>query len=89
MAGESGHGVHVDLVDVGPLLAVDLDAHEQLVHQRRGLGVLERLVLHHVAPVARAVADRDEQRAVFALCARERLRAPGMPVHGVVHVLAR
>ena len=39
-------------------------------------GVLERLVLHHVAPVARAVADRDEQRPVFALRARERLARP-------------
>ena len=87
--GQPGHRVHVDLIDVGPLFAIDLDAHEQLVHERRGLGVLERLVLHHVAPVACAVADRDEQRSVFALRPRERLRAPGIPVHRVVHVLAQ
>ena len=55
----------VDRVDVGALLAVDLDAHEVLVHQRGGLGVLERLALHDVAPVARRVADRDEQRPVL------------------------
>src|SRR5213082_1987502 len=29
-------GVHVDGVEVGPLLAVDLDAHEMLVHHARG-----------------------------------------------------
>ncbi len=28
-------GLHVDAIEVGPLLAVDLDAHEVLVHQRR------------------------------------------------------
>src|SRR5262249_29152682 len=48
----------------------------------------ERLVLHHVTPVTRAVSDRDEQRPVLALRSRERLVAPGMPVHRVVHVLA-
>jgi len=43
-AALSGHrldGVHVDGVDVGALLAVDLDAHEVLVHQGRDLGILE------------------------------------------------
>jgi len=43
---------HVDLVDVGPLLAVDLDVDEELVHEARRRLVLERLVGHHVAPVA-------------------------------------
>ena len=33
--------VHVDLVDVRPFLAVDLDVDEQLVHHRRGGVVLE------------------------------------------------
>ena len=39
-AAAAGHrldGVHVDRVDVGALLAVDLDADEALVHQRRDL----------------------------------------------------
>jgi hypothetical protein len=44
-------GAHVDGVHVGPLLAVDLDVDEVLVHQPRGLGVLEALVGHDVAPV--------------------------------------
>ena len=33
--GHRLHGGHVDLVEVGPLLAVDLDVDEVLVHQRR------------------------------------------------------
>ena len=45
-------------------------------------GVLERLALHHVAPVAGGVADRDEDRLVLAARSRERLLAPRIPVDG-------
>ena len=57
--------VHVERVDVGPLLAIDLDVDEVLVHQRRRRRALERLVRHHVAPVAGAVADREQDRPVL------------------------
>jgi hypothetical protein len=48
------HGLRdlVDLVDVGALLAIHLDVHEELVHHAGDALVLERLVRHHVAPVA-------------------------------------
>jgi hypothetical protein len=49
---ERDDGVHVHGVDVRALLPVDLDADEEFVHERRGRLVGERLVLHHVAPVA-------------------------------------
>ena len=77
---------HVDLVDVGPLLAVDLDAHEMLVEEPGDLRVHEALALHDVAPVARAVADRQEDRLVLGLGPGERLGAPGIPVDRVVGV---
>ena len=54
--------LHVDRVHVRPLLAVDLDADEVLVEVRRGRLVLERLVRHHVAPVARGVPDAQQHR---------------------------
>ena len=57
---------HVDLVDVGALLAVHLDADEALVELARDLGVGEALALHDVAPVAGRVADREEDRLVLA-----------------------
>ena len=66
---------HVDLVDVGPLLAVDLDVDEQLVHHARGGVVLEALVRHDVAPVAGRVADREQDR--LARCAWPRPAPPG------------
>ena len=49
--------------------------------------VLERLALHHVAPVAGRVADREEDRLVLRPGLLQRLLAPGIPVHRVVGVL--
>ena len=51
-AGHRLDGAHVELVEVGALLAVDLDRDEVLVEVVRRGAVLERLALHHVAPVA-------------------------------------
>ena len=51
VAGDSLDGGHIQRVDVRPLLPVDLHVDEALVHERRDLGILERLPLHHVAPV--------------------------------------
>ena len=77
----------VDLVEVRPLLAVDLDVDEELVHHRGDRRVLERLVRHHVAPVAGRVADRQQHRLVLAPRALQRLGAPRIPVDRVVGVL--
>ena len=79
-------GRHVDPVDVGALLTVDLDVDEPLVHQGGDLRVGEHLPLHHVAPVTGAVPDREKDRQVLAPRLRERLLPPGIPVDGVVGV---
>ena len=71
----------------GPLLAVHLDRHEMVVHHRGDLGILERLPLHHVTPVAGRIADRYEQRTIELSRPADRLLAPRSPVHRVVPVL--
>ena len=81
------HGIHVDAVEVGPFLAVDLDRDEPLVHQRGRLVILERFALHHVTPVARGVPDRQEDRHVAVARRSEGRFAPRVPVDGVVRVL--
>jgi hypothetical protein len=86
----SGHGldgIHVDRVQIGTLLAVHLDRDEVPVEKVGGLGVLERLALHDVAPVARRVPDRQEDRTILPGRLRQRLVAPREPVHGVLGVL--
>ena len=78
---------HIERIDVGPFLSVDLDVHEQLVHERRGVGILKALMRHYMAPVASRVADREQYGPVKPLRLCERLLAPGPPMHGVVLVL--
>ena len=85
--GHRGGRLHVDRVDVRALLAVDLDADEVLVEVRRGVVVLERLVRHHVAPVAGGVADAQEYRDAALAGIGERVVTPLPPVDGVVGVL--
>jgi len=78
---------HIDVVDIRPLLAVDLDVHERVVHHSRDLGVLERLMGHNVAPVARRVPDRQKQGLVFVPCLVERFGPPRIPINGIISVL--
>src|SRR5690606_7894370 len=69
------------------LFAINLDVDEQAIHQLRRRLVFERLVGHHVAPVAGRVAYRQEHR--LAACSRqvESFLAPGIPVDRVRRVL--
>src|SRR6266511_6095536 len=52
-----------------------------------GVLVLERLPLHHVAPVAGGVADREQDRLVLLARLGQRLGTPREPVDRVVGVL--
>ena len=79
----------IDLVEVGPLLAVHLDVHEVLVHERRGGLVLEGLVGHDVAPVAGRIPDGEQNRFVLRASALQRLRSPRVPGDRVVGVLEK
>ena len=86
-AGRRLHERHVHAVDVRPFFAIDLDRDEIAIEHGGDGGVLERLVRHHVAPVARRVANREEDRLVLAGGRGKRLVAPREPVHRVVGVL--
>ena len=83
LAGQCGGGGHVDRVDVGPLLAVDLDRHEVPIEVIGYLGVLERLVRHDVAPVAGRVTHGQQNRLVASLRRCECL-LPRPPIHRIL-----
>jgi hypothetical protein len=80
-------GAHVNGINIGPLLAVDLDVHEQLVHQAGGSRILEAFVGHDVAPVAGSIANGQEDWPAGAFCFGEGLGSPRPPMHRVVLVL--
>jgi hypothetical protein len=86
-AGQLLHGAHVDGVDVGTLLAIDLDGDVVTVEEAGDRRVLEGLGLHHVAPVTGRIADRQEHGPAEPPRFGERLVTPGEPVHRVVRVL--
>jgi len=89
-AATDAHGLggrHVEVVHVGAFLAVHLDGYEPLVEDRGQAGIGERFALHHVAPVAGRVADREEDGPLLVSRPGERLFPPRMPVHRVVGVL--
>ena len=80
---------HVDLVDVRALFAIDLDGDEQIIHERGSIAVLEALVRHHMAPMARRIADRQQDRLVRPFRLRQRVFAPRAPVDRIVLVLKK
>jgi len=86
-AGHHLHRFHVDAIQVGPFLAIDLDADEVLVHELGHVDMFEDLVLHHMAPVARRIPDRKENGLVFGARPGQGFFAPGVPIQGIVGVL--
>ena len=80
---------HVEPVEVGALLAVQLDADEMSVHMPGHFRVFKRFAGHHVAPVAGRVADGQKDRPILLACQRQGFRTPWIPVHGVMGVLAQ
>ena len=89
LAGRGLHVGHVDAVDVGPLLAVDLHRHEVAVELPGDGLVLERFVRHHMTPVAGRIADGEEDRLLLRARLRKGLVAPRLPVDRIVGVLAQ
>ena len=79
----------VDFVEVRAFLAVDFDAHKQFVHARGDGFVFKTLALHDMTPVARRVANRQQNRLVLVARLLQRDIAPRLPVHRVVRVLQK
>ena len=87
VAGQADDGLHVERVHVGALLAIHLHVDEQAIHHRRRLDVLERLVRHHVTPVARRVADAQQDGHIALGRLGERGLTPGLPINRIVRML--
>jgi hypothetical protein len=77
----------VDVIEIRTFLAVDLDRDEIVVHLASDIGVLERLALHDVAPVARGVANRQNDGLVLRSGLGQGLGTPGVPIDGITGVL--
>ncbi len=63
--GEQVVGGLVDLIQIGPLFAVDFYTHKILIDEIGDCFVFERLMFHNVTPMTGGVTDRKEYRFVF------------------------
>ena len=87
LLAEQGESRLIDGIEVGALLAVDLDVDVEVVHERGRRLALEALMGHDMAPVAGGIADGEQDRLLLGLGLGQRLGSPGLPMHGIVLVL--
>src|SRR5439155_18973941 len=87
LARQHLHNVLVNVVEIRTFFTVHLDAHKVLIHHGRDALVLEGLMFHDMAPVARGVANGEQERFVFSPRFLERFGAPRKPVYRVMGVL--
>ena len=81
------HERHVHAIDIGSLFAIDLDGNEVVVQDFGNGGVFERLVRHHVAPVASRVSNREKHRFVALSCGVEGVLPPRVPMDRIICML--
>ena len=87
MARQTNDGLHEDRIDIGSLLTIDLNVDVEAVHHRGRRRILERLVRHHVTPVAGGIANAQQDRHIALARLGEGLVAPRLPIDRIVHVL--
>ncbi len=87
-SGEGLGGGHVERIEVGSFLAVDLDRNEPAGEVGGRLLVFETFVGHDVAPVAGGVPDGEKDGLVLVLGPLQGLVAPGVPLDRIVRMLA-
>jgi hypothetical protein len=78
---------HVDLIHVRPFFPIHFDGYEILIQYVCNFVIFERLVRHHMTPVARSVSNRKENGFIPIPSYTKRLVAPRTPIHGIIGML--
>src|SRR5260221_2033689 len=86
-AGDSLHGVHIDMVEVGPFFPVDLDVDEMFVHETGRVRVFEAFSFHYMTPVTGGITDAYQNGLVLRTGFLQSFFTPGKPIHWVMCVL--
>jgi hypothetical protein len=85
LSADGLHGGLVSAIDIGTLVAVDFHGDEMLIDDRGNFGIVVGLAIHHMTPVAPNRADVEQHWLVLAPSSGEGLRAPLVPVNGLMH----
>jgi hypothetical protein len=86
LAGESSCLCEIGGIHIAVFFSIDLDGDNAFVQQCCDFRVLKTLPGHHVTPVTRAIANRNQDWNVPTNCLGKCLFAPGIPVHFLVGV---
>ena len=81
--------LHINVINVRPLLAVDFDANKRFIHLSGTLCIFKAFVFHHVTPMARCVTNGKKNRDIAFPSDFESLRAPRPPIDRVPSVLKK
>ena len=81
------HRIHVYMIQIWPLLPVYFDVHKIFIHYFGSALILKTLPFHHVAPMARRIANTHQDWLVLRFCFLQCLLSPRVPIHGIVGVL--
>ena len=84
-----GQRAHINLIKVGTLLAVELDADKMRIHQRGDLVILKAFMRHDMAPMTRRIADGKQNRHIAAARPVKHGRLPRLPMHRIILVLQK
>ena len=75
------------MIQVGPLLSVDLDIYKMFIHNGSRFRMLKTFALHHVTPVTGRIANADQDRLVFLPGLLQCFFPPWIPIYGVMGML--
>src|SRR6185503_2132033 len=86
-AGNGLHRLHIYMIEVGPLLSVDLDIDEVFIHKGSRFRMLDTFPLHHMTPVTGRIANADQDGLVFLPGLLQCFIPPWIPIYGVMGML--
>src|SRR5690242_17619865 len=85
LSADGRHCGLVSTIHVRTFIAIDLHCNELVVDNGGDLGIVVRLAIHDVAPVAPYGADVEQHRLVLLLRLAKRLVVPLVPLDGLMH----
>src|SRR5580700_364113 len=85
LPADRAHRSLVPAVNIRTLVAIHFHRNEIVIHNRGYFGIVIRLAVHHMAPVAPYRANVEQHRLVLPPRRRKRLLAPLMPLNRLMH----
>src|SRR5450755_3079984 len=83
VAGNCLHSIHVNMIQVGSFLSVNLDIYKMPVHEDGSVRILKTLPFHHMTPMTCGVPNAHEHGFIFFPGFLNGFISPRIPVYRV------